>query len=155
MRMPFALLAAFSVVAAVTAAADPPAPSPTPSASERPATRPLSLDLDKYFDIQRERGHAEFNTTMRQFWWNDPMVRLSFAVAREDAAARRGGLVGYPAPFSAAAMMSLPPGPDLRLVLAGPFAPDWHDLSSQEKVGRIAEGAVYYGLVYGILRALH
>ena len=79
------------------------------------------------------------------------MVRLSVGVAREEAAARRGGLVGYPAPYSATAMMSLPPGPDLRRVLAGPFASDWHDLSTQEKFGRIAEGAVYYGLIYGIL----
>jgi|NGEPerStandDraft_6_1074524.scaffolds.fasta_scaffold04514_5 hypothetical protein len=156
MRMAFALLALFTIAGA-TAAADPPvpAPSPSPSPAERPATRPLSLDLDKLFDLQRERGHAEFDTSLRQVWWNDPMVRLSFGVAREEAAARRGGLVGYPAPFSATAMMSRPPGPDLRLVLTGPFASDWHDLSTQEKFGRIAEGAAYYGLIYGILRALH
>ncbi len=156
MRMAFALLASL-LIAAVVAPADPPvpAPSPTPSPPERPATRPLSLDLDKLFDLQRERGHAEFDSSLRQVWWSDPMVRLSFGVAREEAAARRGGLIGYPAPFSATAMMALPPGPDLRLVLAGPFASDWHDLSTQEKFGRIAEGAAYYGLIYGILRALH
>ncbi len=156
MRTAIALLASL-LIAGATAAADPPvpAPSPSPSPPERPATRPLSLDLGKLLDLQRERGHAEFNASLRQAWWNDPMVRLSFAAAREEAAVRRGGLVGYPAPFSAATMMSLPPGPDLRLVLAGPFASDWHDLSTQEKFGRIAEGAAYYGLIYGILRALH
>ncbi len=156
MRTAFALLASL-LVAGATAAADPPvpAPSPTPSPPEQRATRPLALDLDRLFDLQRERGHAEFDTSVRQVWWNDPMVRLSYGVAREEAAARRGGLVGYPAPFSATAMISRPPGPDLRLVLAGPFASDWHDLSTQEKVGRIAEGAAYYGLIYGILRALH
>ncbi len=156
MRTTFALLASL-LLAGAAAAADPPAPAaaPTPSPAERPATRPLSLDLDKFFDLQRERGHAEFNASLRQVWWSDPMVRLSVGVAREEAAARRGGLVGYPAPYSATAMMSLPPGPDLRRVLAGPFASDWHDLSTQEKFGRIAEGAAYYGLFYGILRALH
>jgi hypothetical protein len=156
MRLAFALLASL-LIAGVVAAADPPvpAPSPTPSPAETPATRPLSLGLDKLFDLQRARGHAEFNSSLRQVWWNDPMVRLSYGVAREEAAARRGGLVGYPAAFSATAMMSRPPGADLRLVLAGPFASDWHDLSAQEKFGRIAEGAAYYGLIYGILRALH
>ena len=156
MRTAFALLASLTIAGAI-AAADPPvpAPSPSPSPAERPAARPLSLDLDKLFDLRRERGHAEFDSSLRQVWWNDPMVRLSVGVAREEAAARRGGLVGYPAPFSATAMMSRPPGPDLRLVLAGPFASDWHDLSAQEKFGRIAEGAAYYGLIYGILRALH
>ena len=155
MRLAFALLASL-LVAGAAAAADPAAPAPVPSSRpEQPATRPLTLDLDKLFDLHGEQGHAEFNSTLRRVWWSDPMVRLSYGVAREEAAARRGGLVGYPAPFSASAMMSRPPGPDLRLVLAGPFASDWHDLSGQEKVGRIAEGAVYYGLIYGILRALH
>ncbi|MDD5563529.1 MAG: hypothetical protein PHQ91_07425 [Thermoanaerobaculaceae bacterium] len=156
MRTTFALLASL-LIATASAAAEPPAPTPAadPSSPGRAATRPLSLDLDKYFDLHRERGHAEFDASLRRAWWNDPMVRLSYGVAREEAAARRGGLVGYPAPFSASAMMSLPPGPDLRLVLAGPFASDWHDLSAQEKVGRIAESAAYYGLIYGILRALH
>ena len=156
MRTRFALLASL-LIAAASAAAQPPAPTPAadPSSPGLAATRPLSLDLDKYFDLHRERGHAEFDASLRRAWWNDPMVRLSYGVAREEAAARRGGLVGYPAPFSASAMMSLPPGPNLRLVLAGPFASDWHDLSTQEKVGRIAESAAYYGLIYGILRALH
>jgi hypothetical protein len=156
MRTVLALLASI-LTAAAAAAADPPAPTaaPGPAQVEQPAARPLSLNLDKLFALERERGHAEFDASLRQAWWSDPMVRLSFGVAREEAAARRGGLVGYPAPFSATAMMSVPPGPDLRLVLAGPFASDWHDLSTQEKVGRIAEGAAYYGLIYGILRALH
>jgi hypothetical protein len=39
-------------------------------------------------------------------------------------------------------------------VLAGPFASDWKDLSTQEKFGRIAETAVYYGIIVEILRGL-
>lgn len=81
MRLAFAFLASL-MIAGATAAADPPvpAPSPSPSPAERAATRPLSLDLDKLFDLQRARGHAEFDSSLRQVWWNDPMVRLSLSL---------------------------------------------------------------------------
>ena len=41
-----------------------------------------------------------------------------------------------------------------RLVLSGPFASDWNDLTPQEKIGRINEGVVYWGLIIGILSSI-
>lgn len=46
------------------------------------------------------------------------------------------------------------PTADPRLVLAGPLAPDWHELTTQEKIGRVSEGVVYWGLIVGILASL-
>jgi hypothetical protein len=126
-----------------------PEPTPTAEASERP----LSLGLDRVLD-PRERGHSEFDLSLRREIWSDPMVRLAFGIGREEAAARRGGLVGYPVPFTAGSFQAPLPGADLRLVLSGPFAADWHDLSPQEKVGRVAETVVYYGIIFEILRGL-
>jgi hypothetical protein len=154
MRVTLVLLG--SLLAAYAAGATEQA-TPTPSPDRPPVTetpqRPFSLNLDRLFDRQ-ERAHAEFDSSLRREIWNDSMTRLALAVNREEAAARRGGLIGYPVPFSASNLLVNFPGPDPRLVLAGPFATDWGDLSTQEKFGRIAETAVYYGIIVEILRGL-
>lgn len=140
------------LLAVAAAAADPPPATPAPAEKGQQAFR---LGLDQLFGIDQEHGHTEFDTSMRRaIWRDDPMVRLAVAVDREGAAARRGGLVGYPAPFSSTTLLVTMPGPDPRLVFAGPWAADWNDLSAQEKIGRIAESAVYTGLIIGILHAL-
>jgi hypothetical protein len=150
-RTPLAVLGSLLAAAAATAA-DPP---PAPPAAVQTAQRALTLDLDRLFGIDLERGHAEFDGSLRRaIWRDDPMVRLAVAVDREQAAARRGGLVGLPPPFSSTTLLVTMPGPDPRLVFSGPWAADWHDLSTQEKIGRIAEGAAYAGLIVGILHAL-
>jgi hypothetical protein len=92
--------------------------------------------------------------SLRREAWSDPMVRLAFGIGREEAAAGRGGLVGYPVPFTAGGLQAPLPGADLRLVVSGPFAADWHDLSPQEKVARVAETVVSYGIIFEILRGL-
>jgi hypothetical protein len=92
--------------------------------------------------------------SLRREAWSDPMVRLAFGIGREEAAAGRGGLVGYPVPFAAGGLQAPLPGADLRLVVSGPFAADWHDLSPQEKVARVAETVVSYGIIFEILRGL-
>ena len=143
---------------AAYAAAGTEQPKPTPAPDGPPAAetqkRPFSLDLHRLLD-QQPPGHAEFNTTVRREIWSDPMTRLAYGVSREEAAARRGGLVGYPLPFSATGVLASYPGPDPRLVLSGPFASDWSDLSTQEKFGRAAETAVYYGIIFELLRGMH
>ena len=139
------------LVAVAAAAADP----PSPSAAVEPAKPALTLDLNRLFGTDLERGHAEFDGSLRRaIWRDDPMVRLAVAVDREQTAARRGGLVGLPPPFSSTTVLVTIPGPDPRLVFSGPWAEDWRDLSTQEKIGRIAEGAAYAGLIVGILHAL-
>ncbi|HVN77338.1 MAG TPA: hypothetical protein VMT19_13550 [Thermoanaerobaculaceae bacterium] len=132
-----------------------PAPTPAPQPTPAPAVpaRALSLNLDDVL-ARRERGHAEFDRAVQRVVWDDRMVRLASGVAREEAAARRGGLVGLPVPFTAGSLAGTMPGPGVSVVLAGPFAGDWHDLSPQEKVGRIAETAVTYGIIFEILRGL-
>ena len=79
------------------------------------------------------------------------MVRLAYWISREEASQMRGG----PVPLTATNLLITMPGADPRLVLAGPFAPDWRDLTTQEKIGRISEGAVYWGLIVGILSSFH
>jgi hypothetical protein len=128
---------------------DPPLPEPTPTAEA--SERQFSLNLDRILD---QRGHSEFDLSLRREIWSDPVVRLGFGLDREESALRRGGLVGYPAPFTAGSLWVPRPGVDPRLVLAGPFAADWHDLSPQEKIGRVAETVVYYGIIFEIVRAL-
>lgn len=140
------------VFVAAAAAADPP---PTPAPQPEAAKRPFSLNLDQLVDLDHDRGHSEFNVTMRREMWNDPMVRLAFAVSREEAAARRGGMLGFDAPFTAGSLVMNMPAADFRLVLKGPWAEDWHDLSTGEKIGRVTETAVTYGILLEILRALH
>jgi hypothetical protein len=130
---------------------DPPLPGPTPTA--RVPERPLSLNLDRVLS-EPGQGHSEFNISLRREAWSDPMVRLGFALGCEEGAARRGGLVGYPVRFTAGGLQVPPPPVDLRLVLSGPFADDWQDLSPQERVVRVTETVVYYGLIFEILREL-
>ncbi|MBZ5588759.1 MAG: hypothetical protein LAO05_09350 [Acidobacteriia bacterium] len=124
---------------------------PVPAADA--AKRPLSLKLGHLLD-DRAAGHAEFNLSARRAIWEDPTARLGFALEREEAAARRGGMVGQPVPLTASRLLIGVPGPDPRLVLAGPFAADWQELSTGEKIGRIAETAVTYGIIFEILRGL-
>ncbi|HVN76455.1 MAG TPA: hypothetical protein VMT19_09070 [Thermoanaerobaculaceae bacterium] len=148
--LPLVLLASF--LAAAVGAADPPAtPTPAPAAVVK---RPLTLNLDHLLDTIPESGHAEFNSEARRDLWNDPMERLAIAVAREEAAARSGRGIAFPAPLAASNLLFTVPGPNPRFVLSGPWAADWADLTPQEKIGRIAEGAVYAGLILGILAGL-
>ncbi len=127
------------------------APEPAPPAVAR--ERRLSLGLERAL-VEPPRGHAEFDLSLRRQAWDDPMARLAFALGREESAARRGGLAGSYVPFSATTLVLTLPGADVRRVLAGPFADDWQDLSTQEKIGRAAETVVYYGVLYEILRGL-
>ncbi len=141
-------------LAAMPAGAQEPAsPQPTPAPVPVPA-RKMTLSLKDLIEFQQERGHAEFDMGMRRELWADPMVRLSIGMARQQEAATRGGLVGAPGPWSATSLLVTTPGADPRLVLAGPFASDWHELTPQEKVGRVAEQTVYLGLIVGILSSL-
>jgi len=148
---PLAFVLVSFVAAAALAADPPPAPTPTPPGV---VNRPLTLNLDRLPDLEADHGHAEFDSTVRRELWNDPMARLAIAMGREEAAARTGRGIAFPAAFSASSLLVTVPGADPRLVLSGPWASDWHDLTTQEKIGRIAEGAVYAGLVIGILRGL-
>ncbi len=150
----FAALALLALLAAGAAAAQTglpaaPAPEPTPAAAARAFSLRIGDVLSHY-----ERGNAEFDPAPRRVVWDDPMARLAGFVAREQAAARRGGLVGLPVPLAPGHVMVAVPGPSYRLVLAGPFAADWQSLTAQEKAGRLAETAVSYGIMYEILRAL-
>jgi len=148
--LPLVLFA--SLLAAAAGAADPPAlPTPAPPGV---VNRPLTLNLDHLLDGIPEQGHAEFDNAVRRDLWNDPMARLALAVGREEAAARSGRGIAFPAPLAATSVLVTVPGADPRLVLSGPWAADWADLTTQEKIGRIAEGAVYAGLIVGILRGL-
>ncbi len=148
---PFTIFLASFLAAAIGAADPPPAPTPAPSGV---VNRPLTLNLNELIDLRPEQGHAEFNSGARRDLWNDPMARLAVAIGREEAAARTGRGIAFPAPMSAANLLVTAPGADPRLVLSGPWASDWADLTPQEKIGRIAEGAVYAGLLVGILRGL-
>ncbi len=144
-----ALLAPLAAGAAAPQPEQPAAPVPEPT----PAARAFSLKIGDVLS-RYERGNAEFDPAPRRVVWDDPMTRLAGFVAREQAAARRGGLVGLPVPLDPGNVMMTVPGPSYRLVLAGPFAADWDTLTPQEKAGRLAETAVAYGIVFEIMRAL-
>jgi hypothetical protein len=152
MRTPTAL--ATAVVVLLAAAAGGQTLPAAPASSPTPPPRTLTLNLNDLIGFQQERGHAEFDLGMRRELWRDPMVRLAVGLAREQAAAMRGGLVGAPALWTSTGNLVPMPGANPRLVLAGPFASDWNDLTVQEKVGRVAEQAVYLGLIVGILSNL-
>ena len=153
MLVPLLLLGLAPIAGRAAGADQVPTPLPEPTLTAEAPERPLSLSLDRVVD-QHGRGHSEFDLSLRREIWSDPMVRLAFGIGREEAAARRGGLVGYPVPFTAGSLRVPLPGADLRLVLSGPFAADWHNLSTQEKVGRVAETVIYYGIIFEILRGL-
>ena len=154
-----ALVATFLVPTLVCAAPQSVAASPPPpgaagadgvgrSAVTVPpdATQPKAADL-------LDHGHAEFAASMRRFMWQDPMIRLQYGLDQAAWDAQRGG-IKMAMPYSIAARVALQPGVDPRLVLSGPFAADWNDLTPQEKIGRIAEDVTYAGLVIGLLSAL-
>lgn len=147
------LLLVVTWIVAASAVAQNPAPTPTPAPDA--AERPLSLNLKRIAAGDDRTGHAEFNLDLRREFWNDPMVRLSYALDREQAAARNTGTFGFPTQFGGSPMPLNIPGPDPRLILKGPWAEDWQDLTPGEKVGRTAETVVTYGIIFEILRSLH
>ena len=130
---------------------DEPQAVPAPGPSPAPPPRTLKLNLRDLLEVQEGQGHAEFDLGLQREMWKDPMVRLAFFMSREEASQMRGG----PVPLTTTNSLVTMPSADLRLVLAGPFAPDWRDLTTQEKIGRISEGVVYWGLIVGILSSLH
>jgi len=139
------------LLAAAAPAADEPAAVRTPEATPPAATRPLKLNLKELVELREERGHAEFDLGLRRTMWDDPMIRLAFGMTREQASQMRWGSM----PLTATGRLIPMPGADPRLVLSGPFASDWNDLTPQEKIGRISEGVVYWGLIIGILSSFH
>jgi hypothetical protein len=149
-RSVFATLGVLLFAAAATAA-DEPAAVGTPEATPPAATRPFKLNLNELVELREERGHAEFDLGFRRATWDDPMTRLAFGVAREQASQMRWGSL----PLNATSRLIPMPATDLRLVLSGPFGSDWSDLTPQEKIGRVGEGVVYWGLIIGILSSLH
>jgi hypothetical protein len=148
MRAAFVTLG-FLLVALVPAVAEEP-PAPTPQAPAAGAPTPFKLDLANLLALPDEEGHAEFNLGLRREFWNDPMVRLAYDLRREQASQMRFDVM----PWTANDWLLAMPGPDLGQVLAGPFASDWHELTPQEKIGRISEGVVYWGLFVGILSSI-
>ncbi|MFI5143533.1 MAG: hypothetical protein ACHQQS_13570 [Thermoanaerobaculales bacterium] len=147
---------AFLVLAATLAWAQVPAPPPdtpgpaTPTAPQRTVT----MNLDQLIDFNQERGHAEFDPAWRREAWKDPMVRLEWGIAREQWTMQRGFVGGSGIPWGVSSYMRFQSGVDPRLVLRGPWAADWHELTPQEKIGRIVETGVYAGLIIGLLHAL-
>jgi hypothetical protein len=139
------------LLAAAAPAADEPASVSAPEATPSKATRPITLNLKELVELREERGHAEFDLGLRRTMWDDPMTRLAFGMAREQASQMRWG----PLPLTATGRLIPMPGADPRLVFSGPFASDWSDLTTQEKIGRISEGVVYWGLIIGILSSIH
>jgi hypothetical protein len=144
------VLITVGVLLLVGAAAGAQEPAATPTPAPTPPPRTLKLNLADLIGAGQERGHAEFDLGLRREMWRDPMVRLAFAVSREQASQMRGG----PVPLMATNLFLPAPNVDFRLVLSGPFAPDWNDLTPQERVGRIAESAVYWGLLVALARAV-
>jgi len=131
----------------------PPAPvAPQPAAPEQ--QRSITLNLNQLIDFKEERGHAEFDPAWRREAWKDPMSHLEWAVAREQWAMQRGFIGGSGVPWGVSSYLRFQPGVDPRLVLKGPWAQDWHELTPEEKIGRLAETGVYAGLIIGLLRAL-
>ncbi|HVN32464.1 MAG TPA: hypothetical protein VMT45_10810 [Thermoanaerobaculaceae bacterium] len=146
----FLVTLGFLLVALASAVAEEP-PGPTPPAPAAAAAARFKLDLANLLALPEEGGHAEFNLGLRRESWNDPMVRLAYALGREQASQMRFDVM----PWTANDWLLAMPGPGLGQVLAGPFASDWHDLTPQEKIGRISEGVVYWGLFIGILSSIH
>jgi hypothetical protein len=139
------------LLAAAAPAADEAAAVRTPDATPPAVVLPLKLNLKDLVELREERGHAEFDLGLRRTMWDDPMTRLAFGMAREQASQMRWG----PLPLTATGRLVPMPGADPRLVLSGPFASDWRDLTPQEKIGRISEGVVYWGLIIGILSSIY
>jgi hypothetical protein len=149
MRIGFVTVGVLLLAIAVLGADEPP-PVAAPQLSPTPPPRTLKLNLRDLLEVQQEQGHAEFNLGLRREIWRDPMVRLAYWISREQASQMRGG----PMPPNANGFLMAFPTADPRLVLAGPFAHDWHELTTQEKIGRVSESVVYWGLIVGILSSL-
>jgi len=146
------------VLGTTFASAQLPAPSPQPTSQTTSPTAPhersITLNLNQLIDLNEERGHAEFDPAWRREAWKDPMVRLEWGVAREQWAMRRGFIGGSGIPWGVSSYMRFQPGVDPRLILKGPWAADWHELTPEEKIGRLVETGVYAGLIIGLLHAL-
>ncbi len=149
MRTGFATLGLL-LLAVAALGADKPQAAPAPDPSPAPPPRTLKLNLHDLLEVQQPQGHAEFNLGIRGEVWSDPMVRLTYWIGHEQASQMRGG----PTSLAANGFLMAFPTADPRLVLAGPFARDWSDLTTQEKIGRVGESAVFWGLIVGILSSL-
>jgi hypothetical protein len=128
------------------------APQAAPTAS---GERTLTLNLDQLLDLNIERGHAEFDSAMRREAWKNPMVRLEWGLQREQWAMRRGFIGGSGIPWGVSTSIAFQPGVNPKLVMKGPWAEDWHELTPEEKIGRLLETGAYAGLIIGLLHALH
>ncbi len=149
-------LAAMLLAPAIALAQAPVPPAQATPQPSAPATqqRSVTMNLNQLIDFNEERGHAEFDPAWRREAWKDPMSHLEWAAAREQWAMQRGFIGGSGVPWGVSSYLKLQPGVDPRLVLKGPWAADWHELTPEEKIGRLAETGVYAGLIIGLLHAL-
>lgn len=118
-------------------------------AAAAPEPRGFSLRLDTLTP-----GSYEASRELRLALWDSPMGRLDYAVTREMWAARMGGLPGRGTPGMTALRMSVGPGSSPRLVLAGPWAEEWHDLAWQDKVAVTAQSALAIGIIAALVHNL-
>lgn len=112
----------------------------SPPASGEPKAFSLHLDT---FPI----GSYEASRELRMALWDGPMGKLEYAVARELWSAQMGSLPGRGRPGMTAVRMSVSPGSSPRLVLAGPWTAEYHDLSWQDQMAVAAESAVAIGIL--------
>lgn len=99
-------------------------------------------------------GSYEASRELRLAMWDSPMARLDYAVTREMWAARMGGLPGRGAPGMTALRMSVAPGSSPRLILAGPWTEEWHDLAWQDKVAVTTQSALMIGIIAALVHNL-
>jgi hypothetical protein len=122
-----------------------------PDAGAAPAApRAFSLDLDTY-----PLGSYEASKELRLAVWDSPMTRLEYAAAREMYRARMGGMAGIDTPMSAAIRMSITPGGPARLVLAGPWSEQWHELEWKDQLAVAVESAFVIGVLAALAHNLH
>ncbi|HNX49900.1 MAG TPA: hypothetical protein PLS53_14820 [Thermoanaerobaculaceae bacterium] len=114
------------------------------------APRAFSLDLESY-----PLGSYEASKELRLAVWDSPMTRLEFGVAREMYAARMGGIVGLGTPMGAAFRMSVGPAAPARLVFAGPWSEQWHQLEWKDQLAVAAESAFVIGVLAAVAHNLH
>ena len=112
--------------------------------------RTFSLDLRTY-----PLGSYEASRELRLAVWDSPMTRLEYAAAREMYRARMGGMAGIDTPMSAAIRMSVMPGAPARLVLAGPWSEQWHELEWKDQLAVAAESALVIGVLAALAHNMH